>query len=433
MEYAQPGEGSNYDPPSPGKPFGDKLSAGEQIDMAIKGKYINELGEIIDNGLVDNATNEVYDYVILIPNTFDAESSDTLGHARACVFGNHMAETLEGTIDTWVRDEVDQNGLEFGDPAGTSPHYPFHDSENFTVRVMDASGWCTDTDDATPVTVCKGTSAINDPTTVIMSGTVLSYPDGTARQEITRAAVEVIMDAIKSGDIYDQPPEITGGPVRLSDSFPISTDPEAPTLIDSIGQTIVWMFDDDKVDCSGPFTHTWSYRTDSSAEWIDVEAGTYLWWVWTEDMGAVTGGGVFEFKVAVTDCTGQTTESDTGYIVIDIPPQITGGPVRVSDSFPISTDPEAPTLIDSIGQTIVWMFDDDNTLCSGPFTHTWSYRADSSAEWIDVEAGTYLRWVWTEDMGAVTGGGDFEFKVSVTDCTGQTTESYTHYISVDNP
>lgn len=326
VEFAQPGEGSNYDPPSVGKPFGEKLSSGEQIDMAIKGKYINELGEIIDNGLVDNATNEVYDYVILIPNTFDAESSDTLGHARACVFGNHMAETLEGTIDAWVRDEVDQNGLEFGDPAGSAPHYPFHDSENFTVRVMDASGWCTETNDATPVTVCKGTSAIGDPTTVIMSGTVLSYPDGTARQEITSAAVEVIMDAIKRGDLYDQPPEIIAAPYSKEDFNTLSTDPVAPKAIPD-NMNIIWEYYDDQASCSG-ITHQWQYRAAGTSDPMTLitlqqqpmgpgaTGGNYfMQWVWTAQVGTL-GAGTYEMQAIVTDCAEQSVTSDSYYFAV---------------------------------------------------------------------------------------------------------------------
>ena len=198
VEFAQPGEGANHDPPSPGSPFGEVISAGEQVDKAIKGTYVNELGEVVDNGIVDDATNEVYDYVVLIPNTFDGESTDTLGHARKCVLGNHAAETLEGDVDTWVRREVDQNGLEFGDPAAAAPYYPFHDSENFTLRVMDGSGWCNEA--ANKEIVCKG-AAIPDATTVILCGTVLSYPEGEARQEITAAAVEVIIGAIKDPTI----------------------------------------------------------------------------------------------------------------------------------------------------------------------------------------------------------------------------------------
>jgi len=161
--------------------------------MAIKGTYVNELGEVVDNGIVDDATNEVYDYVIVIPNTFDGESSDTLGHARTDILGNMELGSASG-VDAWVRQEVDQNGLDYGDPAAVAPYKPFHDSENFTVRVMDGSGWCSEAADET--VVCRGAAPPNA-TTVILSGTVLSYPDGEARQELTAAAVKVIIGAIK--------------------------------------------------------------------------------------------------------------------------------------------------------------------------------------------------------------------------------------------
>jgi hypothetical protein len=342
VEYGQPGEGSNYDPPSPGKPFGDKLSAGEQVDMAIKGKYINELGEIIDNGLVDNATNGVYDYVILIPSMFDAESSDTLGHARACVLGNHMAETLEGTIDTWVRDEVDQNGLEFGDPAGSADYIPFHDDENFTLRVMDASGWCTDTDDATPVTVCNGAD-IADATTVILSGTVLSFPDGIVRQEITSAAVEVIMDAIKRGDLYDQPPEIIAAPYSKEDLITLSTDPAAPKAMPG-NMNILWEYYDDQASCSG-ITHQWQYRVAGTTDPMtlinlpqvpmgpDATEGNYFrQWVWTTQVGNL-GAGTYEMQAVVTDCAEQSVTSDSYYFAVGM--DVDGdGIIDVDDNCP---------------------------------------------------------------------------------------------------
>ena len=322
VEFGQPGEGSKYDPPSPGKPFGDKLSAGEQVDMAIKGRYINELGEIIDNGLVDNATNEVYDYVLLIPSQFDAESSDTLGHARACVLGNHTLEPIEGTDEAWVRDEVDQNGLEFGDPAGSADYIPFHDSENFTVRVMDASGWCSDTDNATPITVCKGT-AIGDPTTVILSGTVLSYPDGTARQEITNAAVEVIIDAIKT----DNPPAIIAAPYNRDDLNTLSTDPAAPT---AMSRNIMWEYYDDQTSCSG-VTHQWQYRVAGTADPMtlvtieqelpfhpEIIEGNYIYqWVWSEQVWRL-GEGTYEMQAIVTDCAEQSVTSDSYFFEVSM-------------------------------------------------------------------------------------------------------------------
>ena len=441
VEFCQPsGEGGNVDPPSPDKPFGDVIGAGEQIDMAIKGTYVNELGEIVDNGVVDDATNDVYDYIVLIPNTFDAESSDTLGHMRKDLLGNHEAGTVEGSIQTWVRQESDQNDLAYGDPAAVAPYYPFHDNENFTVRVMDASGWCAEAEDTS--IACKG-AAIPDATTVIISGTVLSHPDETARQEMTDAAVEVILGAIKDPDIggyndppvIDQPPVITDGPARVSDGMPLSTDPGTPTSVDPTGQSIVWTFDDDKSSCSGPFTHSWQYRPVGDETWSAPQTpGTHLYWVWTENIAAVTGGGIFEFKVSVTDCADQTTESSVHYISVDPPPVITDGPARVSDGLPLSTDPGAPTPVEPIGQSIVWTYTDDQGACSEPCTHTWQYRPVGDEFWSTPQtAGSHLYWVWTEDIVTVTGGGIFEFKVSVTDCANQTVESELYYIVVGGP
>ncbi len=344
IEYSQPGEGSNWDPPSPGKPFGDVLSAGEQVDIAIKGRYINELGEVTDNGLVDNATNELYDYILLIPTTFDAESSDTLGHARKCVLGNHYPEDVQGIPDVYVRKEVDQNDLEFGDPAGSAQYIPFHDSENFTARVMDASGWCTDSKDA--ITVCKG-AAIVDATTVILSGTLLSYPDGTARQELTGAAVEVIIDAIKRGDLYDQPPETIATPYSKEDFNTLSTDPAAPTTMPG-NMNIMWEYYDDQASCSG-ITHQWQYRVAGSAdpmtlitlqqrpmEPTNIYGNYFRQWVWTAHVDTV-GAGTYEMQAVVTDCTEQSVTSDSYYFAVDYDGDGIGGD---DDNCPLNCNTE---------------------------------------------------------------------------------------------
>jgi hypothetical protein len=185
---------------------------------------------------------------------------------------------------------------------------------------MDASGWCTDTDDATPVTVCKGT-AIGDPTTVILSGTVLSYQDGLARQEITSAAVEVIMDAIK-----DNPPEIIRDPYSTVDLNTLSTDPAAPTTMPS-HSNIIWEYYDDQASCSG-ITHQWQYRVAGTADpmtlitLVQVPMGPgatggnyYLQWVWTAQVGTL-GPGTYEMQAVVTDCVEQSVTSDSYYFTI---------------------------------------------------------------------------------------------------------------------
>ncbi len=212
LDDAQPtGRSGHIDTASPEKPFGDIIGVGEHTDMAIKGKYVSELGEVVDNGVTDSDTNEVFDYVVLIPNAFDAESLDTLGHLRHGTLGNHELGSVQGR-ETWIRQEEDQDGMVFGDPAAKgTDYYPYHDNENFTVRIMDASGWCSEAADET--TVCKGDP--DNPTMVILSGTILSYPDGEAREHLTDAAVEVIRDAIKDpgiGGYSDEPPAPTNKP-----------------------------------------------------------------------------------------------------------------------------------------------------------------------------------------------------------------------------
>jgi hypothetical protein len=371
VEYGQPGEGTNWDPPSAAKPFGDVLSAGEQVDMAIKGKYINELGEIIDNGLVDNATNEAYDYVLVIPMTWDAESSDTMGHMRKDVLGNLEKVTIENS-PAWARQEVDQNGLEYGDPAGTAPHLPFHDPEFFTVRVMDASGWCSDTDNATPVTVCRGAD-IADPTTVILSGTVLSYPDGPAREGITNAAVEVIMGAIKSGDLYDQPPEITAGPYSQKDlnQNTLSTDSAAPTAMPG-NANVMWEYYDDQASCSG-ITHQWQYRVAGTTDPMTLinlpqvpmgpdatEGNWFQQWVWTTQVGTLDAG-AYEMQAVVTDCAEQSVTSDSYYFSVGM--DVDGdGIIDVDDNCPDNCNTQQ---LDADGDEIGDVCDTEDDGCDG--------------------------------------------------------------------
>jgi hypothetical protein len=188
---------------------------------------------------------------------------------------------------------------------------------------MDASGWCSDTDNATPVTVCKG-AAIAEPTTVIMSGTVLSYPDDTARQEITSAAVEVIMDAIKSGDLYDQPPEITAAPYSKEDFNTLSTDPAAPKAMPG-NANVMWEHYDDQASCSG-ITHQWQYRVAGSGDPMTlitlvqepmgpgaINGNYFQQWVWTAAVGTLGAGATYEFQAIVTDCAEQSVNSGSYY------------------------------------------------------------------------------------------------------------------------
>ena len=180
------------DPVSEAKPFGDVWSAGEQIDVAINGTYVNELGQVIDNG-TDN-----YDYIIVIPISWVSESIDTLDNGRGLVLGNNMLTSIDGQ-PAYARDEHDADGT----PYDTGDF----DSEYFTVKVFDGTGWpsipgCLEDPDCVinNAPVNKGAPA-SDATTVILTGTLLSLGNSAPRTHFTNAAVQSIIEAIHNPDI----------------------------------------------------------------------------------------------------------------------------------------------------------------------------------------------------------------------------------------
>ncbi len=184
-EFSEPFlEDTNADPPSRGKPMGSIMSTGEHIDSAINGVYVNGLGQVIDNG-IDN-----FDYVIAIPVLWDAENVDTIQSFRELTLGNHALQSAAGS-KKWFR----QTHSEDGDDYRIDTDF---DSEYFTVKVMDASGWGSTPARTSllrkPVPVKKGSA--QKPTTVILAGTVLSQGNGPARSYVIQAAAASILEAI---------------------------------------------------------------------------------------------------------------------------------------------------------------------------------------------------------------------------------------------
>ena len=188
-EFSEPfSEDTNADPPSRDKPMGSIMSTGEHIDIAINGVYVNELGHVIDNG------NDRFDYVMVIPILWDAENVDTIKSFRELTLGNHALQSAGGSTQ-WFR----QPQSEDGDAYNSSDF----DSEYFTVKVMDASGW-----ESTPalssllcrpVPVKKGSA--QKPTTIILTGTVLSQGNGPVRSYVVQAAAESILEAIDNPSV----------------------------------------------------------------------------------------------------------------------------------------------------------------------------------------------------------------------------------------
>lgn len=210
-EFAQPSfEGITDDLPTGESPRGTIMGTGEHIDIAINGKYVDELGRLMDNG------NNNFDYIIVLPIGWDAENVDTIQHFRHETLGNHALQPAQGQT-LWLRQGESEDGDDYTEKND-------FDQEYYTMKVMDGSGWesipaafgaldwrALDLDDRWlnqdwlslfwPVPVGKGSP--DNPTTVILAGSFLSLSDGTARKGFTEAAVTALLDTI------DQP--LVGG------------------------------------------------------------------------------------------------------------------------------------------------------------------------------------------------------------------------------
>jgi hypothetical protein len=180
------------DPVSVSKPFGNVWSSGERIEEAMNGTYVNELGQVVNNG------TDKFDYIIVVLISFMSESTDTLEEARKGLLGNNILTSING-VPGYARDEHDADGSHYD--AGD------FDSEYFTVKVFDGTGWpsipgCKEDPDCASHNppVNKGVAA-PDATTVILAGTTLALGNSTARTDLTSAAVQSIIEAINNPDV----------------------------------------------------------------------------------------------------------------------------------------------------------------------------------------------------------------------------------------
>ncbi len=179
---------TEFDPVSAEKPFGDVWSTAERIDEAMNGTYVNELGQVVDNG-TDN-----FDYIIVVPISWQSDSTDTLEHGRAEVLGNNILSSIGG-VPAYERDHDDEDGTHF-DQAD-------YDSEYFTVKSLDATGWpsvpgCLEDPNCESSNPPVNYGSATDPTTVIITSTILSIGNSPARTNLTDAAVDSIVAAINN-------------------------------------------------------------------------------------------------------------------------------------------------------------------------------------------------------------------------------------------
>jgi hypothetical protein len=170
------------DPATEDKPFGNVMSVGEEVEKAMNGQYVNELGKRVDNG-TDN-----FEYIVVIPYYFESESSDTLYGKREYALGNNNAAELNASV--FIRDSRDADGSAYN--AGDV------DAEYFTVKRLDKTGWPGLASGAES-SVLKGSDT--KPTSVIITGTFLSIAGNSkVRKNLTEAAVKAVYYGIEHED-----------------------------------------------------------------------------------------------------------------------------------------------------------------------------------------------------------------------------------------
>lgn len=120
--------------------------------------------------------------------------------------------------------------------------------------------------------------------------------------------------------------------------------------------------------------------------------------------------------------------------VLDQPPSM-WGPLRIMDTplgwAGISTDPDNPSNIFAGEWAGGLVYFDDYVCCGEEPTSTYEYREYNGEFWIERDEVTYLRVydaVYFHLDPAMAGDGPYEFRQSVTDCTGQKFYSDVHYI-----
>jgi len=139
----------------------------------------------------------------------------------------------------------------------------------------------------------------------------ISTSDCCEGYEFVNGACEII----DNPPVFLSPPRWAGGPWPV-----VTTDPEYPHKPGS-ENLLLWAFDDDFLSCTGgSIEHRWMYRPVelqsgepvAVGEWIVKVPVSYMYWIWIDNpcIADITGPGLFEFKMTVTDCLGQETDSE---------------------------------------------------------------------------------------------------------------------------
>ena len=128
--------------------------------------------------------------------------------------------------------------------------------------------------------------------------------------------------------IPDDPPAIGDGPFVAAGNWPlVSSSQENPTNFKK-NRTVLWTFSDDFGSCDDDCTHTAEYQVSGDSTWTslsvssDAAEGTAQVVL---PISSLQNATTYAFRFAVTDCAGQTTQSNTYYFrtpILDAPPVI---------------------------------------------------------------------------------------------------------------
>ena len=176
--------------------------------------------------------------------------------------------------------------------------------------------------------------------------------------------------------IPDDPPALGDGPFVAAGTWPLlSVITESPTYFEAESQL-----------CCGPSamilprvqddcTHTAEYQVLGDSTWTslsvssDAAEGTAQVVL---PISSLQNATTYAFRFAVTDCAGQTTQSNTYYFrvaIIDAPPVITGGPWLAAGSWPVLATSESRARVLNQNEYVFWTFSDDYASCGGLCTH----------------------------------------------------------------
>ena len=178
--------------------------------------------------------------------------------------------------------------------------------------------------DPTTPDICYTAEGIGFTTPIWEASPWESYPAApcACSDDTNCAEGETCVDGVC--EIVDQPPVFLSEPRWAGGVWPVlSTDPANPHKPKS-EHVIFFAYDDDSVDCGGvaPLKY-WMYRPVELQAGVAVPLGDGSWtyevpgwsfmhWVLIEEptIADTTGLGLFEFKLSVTDCHDQTTDTE---------------------------------------------------------------------------------------------------------------------------